>query len=48
MKNDCKGSDHVQFQKVSILVSGIISRHNDEYQNHIALKLNDPITNTKP
>ena len=36
-----------KFQVTTSIVSEVISRHKKEYQNHIAFKLNDPITTTK-
>ena len=47
IKNDCKDSDYVKFQEATTIVSEVISRHKEEYQNYIVLKLNDPMTTTK-
>ena len=47
IKNGCKDSDYVEFKEETSIVSEVISRHKEEYQNHIAVKLNDPITTTK-
>ena len=47
IKNSRKESYYVKFQEATTLVSEVISRRKKEYQNHIALKLNDPMTTTK-
>ena len=39
--------DYVKFQEAISIVIKVISRRKQEYQNHIALKLNDPMTATK-
>ena len=46
-KNGCKYTDSVKFQEAVSKVSELINIHKEEYQNHIARKLNDPMTNTK-
>ena len=46
-KNGCKYTDSVKFQEAVSKVSELINIHNEEYQNHRARKLNDPMTNTK-
>ena len=47
IKNGRKDCDYVKFQEATSIVTEMISRHKEEYQNPIALKLNDPITTTK-
>ena len=47
VKNGHKYSYYVKFQETATIVSETISRRKEEYQNHIALKLRDPNTNTK-
>ena len=47
IKTSRKDSDYVKFQEATSIVSEVISRHKKEYQNHIALMLNDPMTTTK-
>ena len=47
MKNGRKESDYVKFQKATSLVSEMISRRMVEEQNHIALKINYRMNNTK-
>ena len=42
-----KDSDYVKFQEATSMVSEVIRRRKEEYQNHIGLKLNDPKTTTK-
>ena len=37
----------MKFQEAVSKVSELINIRKEEYQNHIALKLNDPMTNTK-
>ena len=47
VNNGCEDSDYVKFQKGTGIVSEVISRRKEEYQNHIALKLNDPMATAK-
>ena len=47
MKNGRKDSDYAKFQEATSIVTEVISRRKVEYQNHIALKLNNPMTTTK-
>ena len=47
MKNGRKDSDYAKFQEATSIVTEVISRRKVEYQNHIALNLNDPMTTTK-
>ena len=47
IKNGCKDSDSVNFQEATSIVAEVISRCKEEYQNHTALLLNDPMTTTK-
>ena len=46
IKNGCKDSDYVKFQEATTIVSEVTSRHKEEYQNYVVLKLNDPMTTT--
>ena len=46
-KNGRKESDYVKFQKATSLVSEMISRRMVEEQNHITLKINYRMNNTK-
>ena len=46
-KNGHKGSDYFKLQEATSVVSELISRRKEEYQNHLALKLSDPMTNAK-
>ena len=46
-KNGCKYTDLVKFQEAVGKVSELTNIRKEEYQNHIARKLNDPMTNTK-
>ena len=45
LKNGCKGSDYFKLQEATSVFSEVISRHEEEYQNQLALKLGDPTTN---
>ena len=47
IKNGRKDSDYVKFQEATSLVSNVISGRKEEYQSHIALKLNDSMATTK-
>ena len=47
IKNGCKYSDYVKFQEATNIISEVTSRRKKEYQNHISLKINDPMTTTK-
>ena len=47
LKTGSKNSDYLKFQEATSIVSDRISRRAEESQNHIALKLNDPMTTTK-
>ena len=47
VRNGRKDSDYVKFQEATSYVSEIIFRRKVKYQSHIALNLNDPMTNTK-
>ena len=40
-------SGYLKSQEATSVVSEVISRHKEEYQNHLALKLSDPMTNAK-
>ena len=46
-KNGHKDSDYFKLQEATSVVSEMISRCKEEYQNHLALKLSDPMTNAK-
>ena len=46
-KNGHKNSDYFKLQEATSVVSELISRRKEEYQKHLALKLSDPMTNTK-
>ena len=46
-KNGRKDSDYFKLQEATSVVSEVISRRKKEYQNHLALKLSDPMTNVK-
>ena len=48
-QNGCEDNDFIKFQEeiVSYNISEVIDRGKEEYQNYIALKLNDPKTNAK-
>ena len=46
-KHDHKDSDCFQLQDPTNIVSELISRRKKEYQNHLTLRLNDPMTNAK-
>ena len=45
LKNGCKDSDYFKLQEATSVFSEVISRHKEEYQNQLALKLGDPTTN---
>ena len=45
-KNGHKDSDYFKLQEAKSVVE-LISRSKEEYQNHLALKLSDPMTNAK-
>ena len=47
INNGCEDSDYVELQKAISIVSEVISRHKEEYQNHITLKWNDPMATAK-
>ena len=38
---------HLKLQEPTSVISELISRRKDEYQNYIASRLNDPKTNAK-
>ena len=38
---------YLKLQEATSVISELISRHRDEYQNYIASRLNDPKTNAK-
>ena len=40
-------SDFFKSQEATVVVSEVISRHKEEYQNHLTLMLSDPMTNAK-
>ena len=46
-KNGHKNSDYFKLQEATSVVSELISRRKEEYQNHLALKLSDPMANAK-
>ena len=46
-KNGHKDRDYFKLQEATSVVSELISRRKEEYQNHLALKLSDPMTNAK-
>ena len=46
-KNGHKDSGFLKLQEATSVVSELISRRKEEYQNRIVLKLNDPMTNAK-
>ena len=46
-KNGHKDSGYLKLQEATSVVSELISRRKEKYQNHLALKLNDPMTNAK-
>ena len=48
-QNGREDNDFIKFQEeiVSYNISEVIDRGKEEYQNYIALKLNDPKTNAK-
>ena len=46
-KNDRKDSDYFKLQEATSVISEVISRRKQEYQNHLALELSDPMTNVK-
>ena len=48
-KNGCEDSDFIEFQEETnvVYISEVINRCKEEYQNHIALTLNDPKTYVK-
>ena len=47
MKNGPKNSEYVQYPKETSLFPKMISRHKDKYHKNVALKLNNPMFNTK-
>ena len=47
IKNGRKDSNYVKLQEATGIVSEVITRRKEEYQNHVALKLNYLITTTK-
>ena len=47
IRNGHKDSDYVKFQEATSIVTEVIRSCEEEYQNHIALKSNDPMTTTK-
>ena len=47
IKNGRKDSNYVKLQEATGIVSEVITRRKEEYQNHIALKLNYLMTTTK-
>ena len=47
IKNVHAYSDCLKLQEVTRVISELISRRKDEYQNYIASRLNDPKTNAK-
>ena len=46
-KNSRKDNNYFKLQEATSVVSEGISRRKKEYQNHLALKLSDPMTNVK-
>ena len=46
-KNGHTYSDYLKLQEATSVISDLISRRKDEYQNYIASVLNDPKTNAK-
>ena len=47
IKNGRKDSNYVNLQEATGIVSEVITRRKEEYQNHIALNLNYLMTTTK-
>ena len=46
-KNGYKYRDYFKFQGATSAVSEFISRRKEEYQNHLAFRLSDPMANAK-
>ena len=46
-KNGHTYSDYLKLQEATSVISELISRRKDKYQNYIASRLNDPKTNAK-
>ena len=47
IKNSCTYSDDVKLQKATSVLSEMISRREDEYQNHTSSRVNDPTFNAR-